>query len=72
VSSLDEQVDLLTQINTRESVDTLGFGWLTWGQPFFEALCRPVGRQVSMDMAHFDGLFAENGPQATPRMAEFR
>jgi 1-acyl-sn-glycerol-3-phosphate acyltransferase len=63
VSSLDEQVDLLTQINTREFLDTLGFGWLKWGRPFFEALCRPAGRQVSMDMAHFDRLFAENGPQ---------
>jgi hypothetical protein len=63
VSSLDEQVDTLTQINAGEFLDSLGFGWLKWGRPFFEALCRPAGRQTSLDMARFDRLFATNRPR---------
>jgi 1-acyl-sn-glycerol-3-phosphate acyltransferase len=67
VSSFDEQVDTLTQINAREFLHDLGFGWVKWGRPFFEALCRPVGRQVSVDMARFDRLFATSDPRCAAR-----
>jgi 1-acyl-sn-glycerol-3-phosphate acyltransferase len=67
VSSFDEQVDTLTQINAREFLHDLGFGWVKWGRPFLEALCRPVGRQVSVDMARFDRLFATSDPRCASR-----
>jgi 1-acyl-sn-glycerol-3-phosphate acyltransferase len=63
VSSLDQRVDTLTQINAGEFLDSLGFGWLKWGRPFFEALCDPAARQISIDMARFDRLFAESDPR---------
>jgi hypothetical protein len=67
VSSLDEHVDTLTQINSREFLDSLGLGWLKQGRAFFEAPCRPAARQISMDMARFDRLFATNGLRCAAR-----
>ena len=57
VRVVDDQVDVLTRINTAEFVGSLGLGWLNWGSAWWQMLCRPAARRISVDMARFDHLF---------------
>ena len=63
----EDQVELLTRINTSEFLAALGFGWLRWGKRWLEALCRPAARQIALDMARFDGLFTRLNVQRAAR-----
>jgi 1-acyl-sn-glycerol-3-phosphate acyltransferase len=55
---LADRLDALTRINTDEFVDSLGLGWVSWGRPLLQQLCRPAARRISRDMARFDGIIA--------------
>ncbi len=51
-------MEVLTRVNTTEFLNSVGLAWVKWGKRWLEALCRPAARQISVDMARFDQLFA--------------
>jgi Acyltransferase len=60
-AEFDAQVEALTRINTTEFLESLDLGWVKRGRGLLAELCRPAARQISEEMARFDGILAEKG-----------
>jgi hypothetical protein len=57
----NEQLEILTAINTREFIESLGLGWASWGRGALARMCRAAARRISADMARFDAIIAQQG-----------